>query len=155
MFKSLQRPDENLILSFCFLHREWPVSKVRQICVHCLGCCDLIVFTSVRHNLSLLGPPGPGPAVSAVSDSKRCTHLTPTPAMAASTNTVTVTSTSPALRKEWVRLNVGGTNFMTTKTTLCKDHKSFLYRLCQEETDLSSEKVSRGQTNLLLHCPQL
>lgn len=77
--------------------------------------------------------------------------------MAASTNTVTVTSTSssPPLRKEWVRLNVGGTNFMTTKTTLCKDHKSFLYRLCQEETDLSSEKVSRGQTNLLIHSNQL
>jgi len=66
--------------------------------------------------------------------------------MAASTNTVTVTSTSssPPLRKEWVRLNVGGTNFMTTKTTLCKDHKSFLYRLCQEETDLSSEKDESG-----------
>ena len=38
--------------------------------------------------------------------------------------------------------------FMTTKTTLCKDPKSFLYRLCQEETDLSSEKVS--STNLSL-----
>jgi len=33
---------------------------------------------------------------------------------------------------------------MTTKTTLCKDHKSFLYRLCQEETDLSSEKDETG-----------
>ena len=71
--------------------------------------------------------------------------------MAASTNvTVTSTSSSPPLRKEWVRLNVGGTNFMTTKTTLCKDPKSFLYRLCQEETDLSSEKVSHCNSNLLI-----
>ena len=71
--------------------------------------------------------------------------------MAASTNvTVTSTSSSPPLRKEWARLNVGGTNFMTTKTTLCKDPKSFLYRLCQEETDLSSEKVSHSNSNLLI-----
>jgi len=41
----------------------------------------------------------------------------------------------------WVALNVGGTKFLTTRTTLCRDPKSFLYRLCQEDPDLHSAKV--------------
>lgn len=43
---------------------------------------------------------------------------------------------------QWVRLNVGGTCFWTAKTTLARDPNSFLYRLCQENSDLISEKVS-------------
>lgn len=45
------------------------------------------------------------------------------------------------LKHTWVRLNVGGTQFLTTKTTLCRDPQSFLYRLCQEEDELKSDKV--------------
>lgn len=46
------------------------------------------------------------------------------------------------LKHTWVKLNVGGTQFLTTKTSLCRDPKSFLYRLCQEENDLKSDKAS-------------
>lgn len=45
--------------------------------------------------------------------------------------------------KKWVRLNVGGTYFISTKQTLCRDPKSFLCRLCQEDPDLDSDKVRR------------
>lgn len=42
---------------------------------------------------------------------------------------------------KWVKLNVGGTLFVTTRTTLCRDTKSFLCRLCQEDPTLDSDKV--------------
>lgn len=51
-------------------------------------------------------------------------------------------------KNEWVQLNVGGTTFLTTRTTLGRDHKSFLYRLIQEEPDLNSDKVGIDQLGL-------
>ncbi|KAK6311668.1 BTB/POZ domain-containing protein KCTD5-like [Coregonus clupeaformis] len=45
---------------------------------------------------------------------------------------------------KWVRLNVGGTYFLTTRQTLCRDAKSFLYRLCQADPDLDSDKDETG-----------
>ena len=45
-------------------------------------------------------------------------------------------------KDSWVKLNVGGSLFMTTRTTLCRDPKSFLFRLCQDDPDLNSDKVS-------------
>ncbi|XP_061561733.1 BTB/POZ domain-containing protein KCTD5-like [Phycodurus eques] len=44
----------------------------------------------------------------------------------------------------WVRLNVGGTYFVSTKQTLCREPKSFLFRLCQDHPDLDSDKDSTG-----------
>lgn len=43
---------------------------------------------------------------------------------------------------QWVRLNVGGTCFLTTKTTLSRDPNSFLARLIQD-SDLISDQVNR------------
>ncbi|XP_022698014.1 BTB/POZ domain-containing protein KCTD5-like [Varroa jacobsoni] len=45
---------------------------------------------------------------------------------------------------QWVRLNVGGTHFLTTKTTLARDTNSFLYRLCQDDPDLNSDTDETG-----------
>nr|XP_029485266.1 BTB/POZ domain-containing protein KCTD5-like isoform X3 [Oncorhynchus nerka] len=52
-------------------------------------------------------------------------------------------STSNGASK-WVRLNVGGTYFLTTRHTLCRDPKSFLYRLSQADPDLDSDKDDTG-----------
>ncbi|ELT91472.1 hypothetical protein CAPTEDRAFT_226411 [Capitella teleta] len=46
--------------------------------------------------------------------------------------------------EEWVKLNVGGKQFMTTRTTLSRDPQSFLFRLCQEDPDLNSDKDENG-----------
>ena len=50
-----------------------------------------------------------------------------------------------ARKSEWVKLNVGGTTFLTTRTTLSRDQKSFLYRLVSEASDLNTDKVCEKQ----------
>ncbi|XP_033018596.1 BTB/POZ domain-containing protein KCTD17 [Lacerta agilis] len=49
----------------------------------------------------------------------------------------------PSSRGKWVRLNVGGTVFLTTRQTLCREQKSFLCRLCQGE-ELQSDRDETG-----------
>jgi len=44
----------------------------------------------------------------------------------------------------WVKLNVGGKLFLTTKTTLTKEPDSFLARLAREDPDLPSDKDEQG-----------
>ncbi|XP_030631395.1 BTB/POZ domain-containing protein KCTD5 [Chanos chanos] len=51
--------------------------------------------------------------------------------------------TSSGNNGKWVRLNVGGTVFLTTRQTLLKEQTSFLYRLCQQE-DLHSDTDETG-----------
>ena len=53
----------------------------------------------------------------------------------------------PSLRAEWVRLNVGGRVFLTSRATLAKDPQSFLARIASQDTELGSDKV--GDSNLL------
>lgn len=48
------------------------------------------------------------------------------------------------LSKEWVRLNVGGTVFLTSRATLAKDPQSFLARIANEDTELGSDKDETG-----------
>ncbi|XP_013402846.1 BTB/POZ domain-containing protein KCTD5 [Lingula anatina] len=47
-------------------------------------------------------------------------------------------------KNSWIKLNVGGTVFMTTRTTLCRDPKSFLFRLIQDDPDLNTDKDDEG-----------
>lgn len=55
---------------------------------------------------------------------------------------------------KWVRLNVGGTVFLTTRQTLCREQKSFLSRLCQGE-ELQSDRVSPLTAASRLRIPEL
>ena len=50
-------------------------------------------------------------------------------------------ATTKKTGNNWVKLNVGGTAFLTTKQTLCRHPNSFLHRLCAEDPDLPSDKV--------------
>ena len=70
-------------------------------------------------------------------------ELTPSkPSKTSSEKLVTQNSVNSVSRRdEWIKLNVGGTTFMTTRTTLSKDPKSFLFRLIQDEPDLNTDKV--------------
>ena len=51
---------------------------------------------------------------------------------------------------KWVRLNVGGTVFLTTRHTLLKEQTSFLYRLCQQQ-DLHSDTVGPSFVRAVLY----
>lgn len=46
------------------------------------------------------------------------------------------------LNRTWIKLNVGGKIFQTTRQTLSRETNSFLARLCQEDGDLPSDKVN-------------
>ena len=49
-------------------------------------------------------------------------------------------------KTEWIRLNIGGQIFVTTKTTLCKNPQSFFFKLCQDDPSigLTTDKDETG-----------
>ncbi|CAG0918687.1 unnamed protein product [Notodromas monacha] len=52
--------------------------------------------------------------------------------------------TPKSASKQWIRLNVGGSYFLTTRTTLKRDSNSFLCRLCENDPELSSDRDETG-----------
>lgn len=63
------------------------------------------------------------------------------------TNTASVSASASAAAgkktAEWVRLNIGGQYFVTTKTTLCRNAHSFFFKLLQDDPSvgLVTDKV--------------
>ncbi|CAI5456784.1 unnamed protein product [Caenorhabditis angaria] len=53
-------------------------------------------------------------------------------------------SSNTSRSSSWVRLNVGGRIFQTTRSTLMREPGSFLYRICQDELGLSTDKDETG-----------
>lgn len=58
-------------------------------------------------------------------------------------------TTSTINKTEWVRLNIGGRYFVSTKTTLCKYSNSFFYKLLQDDPSitLTTDKVMSNVIN--------
>jgi len=54
------------------------------------------------------------------------------------------TGTGQAVSNQWVRLNVGGKVFLSSRATLSKDPRSFLARIAKEDTHLASDKDETG-----------
>ena len=52
---------------------------------------------------------------------------------------------------DWVRLNVGGTMFETTRTTLISDRDSILAKMFDPDSDRAAASVSQALCKMLLY----
>jgi len=61
-------------------------------------------------------------------------------------NTAKFNRSGSLTKTEWVKLNIGGKEFITTKTTLCKNAQSFFYKLCQDDptVGLTTDRDENG-----------
>ena len=62
---------------------------------------------------------------------------------ASASSSVSASAAAGKKTAEWVRLNIGGQYFVTTKTTLCRNAHSFFFKLLQDDPSvgLVTDKV--------------
>ncbi|CAI5792493.1 POZ domain-containing KCTD5 isoform X2 [Podarcis lilfordi] len=110
------------------------------------GSCELPVVPAAGLGLSG-GPTASCRRCSSSSSSSSSSFSSPSSSSSSSCGGCLAPPAPPVaggVPGKWVRLNVGGTCFLTTRQTLCRDPKSFLFRLCQADPDLDSDKDETG-----------
>ncbi|XP_061472105.1 BTB/POZ domain-containing protein KCTD2 isoform X2 [Rhineura floridana] len=95
--------------------------------------------------LPLAGPPSPRPPAIPSCPPRSPEPPAPDRAVLGGGSSSGGSASSNSGGSKWVRLNVGGTYFVSTRQTLCREPKSFLCRLCcQEGPELGSDKDETG-----------
>lgn len=122
---------------------------VRTICDRVCAGGDFPVEEHTNENMAT----GQSPSTPEAASSGEAAASEGTPITTSSSQSRTLLTERMNSKDEWVKLNVGGTVFLTTKTTLCREKGSFLARLCQDDPDLPSLKVLSIKTEVVASLP--